>query len=156
LSDEIDTWINKVDMNPDDPLKSSWIGGCLPLWGVCGLSFSCLYIFWLFFFLFWFTCFACYLSYVLFYNVMLLQIVYMDFIDFNGLPVNIDYRTPRISHVKNQDFIQLERFDRKVNIVDGYGALPVSNLVCFLLGFLVGSSFSYPVSDFSTIFCCWL
>jgi hypothetical protein len=52
LSDEIDTWMNKVGMNPQEPMKSSWIGGCLPLWGVCLFFHMCLYFCFLLLFVF--------------------------------------------------------------------------------------------------------
>ena len=54
-----------------------------------------------------------------------LQVVYMDFIDFNGNSGSIDYRLPRMAHIKNADFKHLIRVDRKITSRKAYGVLPV-------------------------------
>ena len=61
-----------------------------------------------------------------------LQVVYMDFIDFNGNSGSIDYRLPRMAHIKNADFKHLIRVDRKITSRKAYGFLPVCiSFFCF-------------------------
>ena len=50
----------------------------------------------------------------------------MDFIDFNGDAGGIDYRIPRMSYIKNADFVFLENADRNRQSRKQYGVLPVS------------------------------
>jgi hypothetical protein len=62
-----------------------------------------------------------------------LQVVYLDFANFIGHDVNIDYRLPRMAHIKNEDFVKLELLDRKLQSRKGYGALHVSSVShCFI------------------------
>jgi hypothetical protein len=69
-------------------------------------------------------------------------------VDFNGNPGNIDYRLPRMSFIKNKDFLHLERVDRDINTSTEYGVLPVSffHAICFL--FLLVLEFSYYFYSF--------
>jgi hypothetical protein len=59
-------------------------------------------------------------------SFLVLQVGYLDFVDFNGNPGNIDYRLPRMSFIKNEDFVHLERVDHDINTSTEYGVLPVS------------------------------
>ena len=51
--------------------------------------------------------------------------VYLDFCVLNGHDGDIDYRVPRMLHVKNADFNLLERLDRKRSSRKSYGMLQV-------------------------------
>ena len=68
---------------------------------------------------------------------LFLQVVYMDFIDFNGNSGSIDYRLPRMAHIKNADFKHLIRVDRKITSRKAYGVLPVCISLFFFVYFLL-------------------
>jgi hypothetical protein len=70
-------------------------------------------------------------------SCLVLQVGYLDFVDFNGNPGNIDFRLPRMSFIKNEDFLHLERVDRDINTSTEYGVLPVSYFSCTLFPFFV-------------------
>jgi hypothetical protein len=62
-----------------------------------------------------------------------MQVVYLDFANFTGHDVSIDYRLPRMAHIKNEDFVKLELLDRKLKSRKGYGALHVRSVFSLFL-----------------------
>ena len=120
LFEEIENWKNKIFMNTGDFNRVSWIGGCLPLLGVGYKSFQLFFNFSIF----------C-LSISLFSELLnctvhvFLQVAYLDFVDFNGNAGDIDYRVPRMTYIKNADFVHLQNVDRNLNSRKSYGVLRV-------------------------------
>ena len=95
--------------------KPSYIGGCLPIWGVSSIFTSTFFISLLF------TLLTC-----LFFKW---QIIYLNFVDFDFIhnhQSTVDYSLPRISHVKTEDFKYLALVDRNYESRKNYGVLPVS------------------------------
>jgi hypothetical protein len=106
------------------------INGCMCF----SYFFHVLILFCFFPFLLKFSRFFKFLFLIAIYLFLCLQVIYMDFIDFNGNPGNIDYRLPRMSYIKTEDFEYLEVVDRNNRSRKGYGVLPVS--ICFDISFL--------------------
>lgn len=58
----------------------------------------------------------------------LLAVVYLDFLNFNGYVVHIDYSLPRMSFIRNEDFVHVLNFDRDITSAKSYGVLPMRDI----------------------------
>jgi hypothetical protein len=69
----------------------------------------------------------------------------MDFLDFEGNVGPHDYHLPRMSHIRNEDFLHVVKIDRNMNSEKSYGVLPVR---VWLLNHFFSNQFSLFPSFF--------